>query len=214
MRNDWLKILSTLIFLGSFVGSEISFAQHKGINFQAVVKRPNGTYPTVSGLTVTLQILDPVNDCVLREEEHSNVNISNGYINLVVGDASATTSFVRNPNPILSVTEVLNNSVVRNNLNCVDASNNIVAVGQTYTPNNTHKRKLRLRVNISGDMVVADFNMRAVAFAVNSEMLNGKTEADFINTTTDVTQARTNALFASAVYDNLLNLSSPARGLY
>ena len=203
---------SRLLFLTIFLISCWAEAQHKGINFQAVLKKPDGSYPTISGLTVTLQILDPNNDCVLREEQHAGINVANGYINLVIGSPTATTPIGRNPTPVLSVTEVMNNSVTRNGLNCVDGNNNIIAVAQTYVPTAVHQRKLRLRANLSGDQVVADFNMRAVAFAVNSEMLNGKTEADFINTTTDVTQARANALFAPAVYDNLLNLSSSSTG--
>ena len=192
--------------------SSLSFAQHKGLTFQAVLKKPDGSYPTISGLTVTLQILDPISDCVLREENHSGINVSNGYMNLIIGSSSATTPMGKNPVPVLSINEVFNNSVSRTGLNCVDAGNNIVGVGQTYNPLSSHARKLRLRTVIGADTVVADFNMRAVAFAVNAETLNGKTEADFINTTTDVTQARTNALFAPAVYDNLLNLSSSSTG--
>ena len=209
MSKTFKSLLLTLLLITLAVPA---FAQHKGINFQAVVKRPNGTYPTVSGLTVTLQILDPVTNCVLREEEHSSVNVSNGYLILNIGASTASTPIGRNPTPILSITEVMDNSTTRTGIKCVDANNVITDPNFTYIPSPTHHRKLRLRANILGDDLVADFNMRAVAFAVNAETLNGKTEANFINTTTDVTQARTNALFAPAVYDNLLNLSSSSTG--
>jgi hypothetical protein len=35
--------------------------------------------------------------------------------------------------------------------------------------------------NIQGEDIAADFNMRAVGFAVNSEMLNSKSDTDFVN---------------------------------
>ncbi|WP_415061161.1 hypothetical protein [Bdellovibrio sp.] len=149
--------------------------QNKGMSFQAVLRDPEGRYPTASGLTATLQILDPVSNCVLREEEHSGVNISDGYINLVIGSASASTPGDTNPSPLLSLKEVMDNSKPINGFNC------------TYTPSAHHGRKLRLYVKVpratggAVDEVIADFNMRAVAYAVNSETLNGKSDSQFIN---------------------------------
>ncbi len=196
-------LVIALIFSGEFV-----FAQHKGINFQAVIKRPNGSYPTASGLTVTVQILDPVTNCVLREEEHASINVSNGYINLLIGSSLATTPPGRNPTPVLSIVQAMDNATARSNLNCVDINNNVVAISQAYTPSNSHTRKLRLRLNILGDQVVADFNMRAVAFAVNSEMLNNKTDEDFINVKSgdNLTQANVESIFQRFTkLDNILN---------
>ena len=65
-------VFSALLGLISFLGLSIEVqAQHKGISFQAVMKKADGTYPTASGVTVIAQILDPMNHCVLREEEHT-----------------------------------------------------------------------------------------------------------------------------------------------
>lgn len=194
--RSMIMILSAVIAL--LISAE-ALAQHKGINFQAVLKKPDGTYPTASGLTVTLQILDPVTNCVLREEEHAGVNVSDGYMNLVIGAASATTPPGRNPSPVLSIPQALNNATARTGLNCVDGSNNIVQTNQTYTPADTHARKLRLRTNILGDEVVADFNMRAVAFAVNSETLGGKAPAEYVqvNGSAQVTQSKLEEFFTN-----------------
>lgn len=71
------KTFGVLFLLLISLMPKLSMAQHKGLNFQAVIKTPSGTYPSASGLSVTLQILDPVNGCVLREEVHSGKNISN-----------------------------------------------------------------------------------------------------------------------------------------
>ncbi len=176
--------------------------------FSSGYKKPDGTYPSASGLTVTLQILDPVTNCVLREEEHTSKNVSNGYLNLIIGDANATTPLGKNPSPVLSITEVMDNSKQRTGLKCVDIHNNVVASNQTYIPSNLDRRVLRVRLNILGDDVVADFNMRAVAFAVNSEMLNSKTDTDFvnINNAKGVTQDNVESIFQRFTnLDALLN---------
>ncbi|WP_415061508.1 DUF1566 domain-containing protein [Bdellovibrio sp.] len=165
--------------------------QHKGMSFQAILKDPEGQYPTALGVTATLQILDPVNSCVLREEEHSGVNISEGYLNLVIGSSSATTPLSSNPNPPLSIKEVMDNSKAINGFNCV------------YNPSTYHGRKIRLIVKIprvSGgqmDEVIADFNMRAVAYAVNSETLNGKSDSQFVsvNEAQNLTQTNIESIF-------------------
>lgn len=165
--------------------------QNKGMSFQAVLRDPEGRHPTASGVTATLQIMDPVSNCVLREEEHSGVNISEGYLNLVIGSSSATTPLNSNPNPLLSIKEVMDNSKPINGFNCV------------YNPSAHHGRKLRLSVKVpraSGgqiDDVIADFNMRAVAYAVNSETLNGKSDSQFVNVndSQNVTQANIESIF-------------------
>jgi hypothetical protein len=201
MRTLFYTVFISIVLIGN-----IAFAQHKGISFQAVLKTPDGTYPTVSGLSVTLQILDPVSDCVLREEVHSGVNISAGYINLVLGSASATTPPGKNPIVILTIPQVFDNSTPRSGLNCVDANNNIASSGQTYTPTTNDARKLRLRAVIAGDTVVADFNMRSVAYAVNAENLEGKAASAFVQTSAATTQANVESVFTRyATLDAILN---------
>lgn len=195
-RWNILKRLYFIVLL-FVVPSSYVCAQHKGINFQAVFKKPDGTFPTVSGVTATVQFLDPVSRCVLREEEHHGKNLSNGYLHLVIGDASALLPNGKKPSPVLSLAESMNNRVVRTGLTCVDVHNNIIATNQTYSPTNLDHRILRVRVNIQGEDVAADFNMRAVGFAVNTEMLNSKTDSDFINikSSKGVTQDHIESIF-------------------
>lgn len=68
-------------FFSAFVILLLSWATqaqtHKGISFQGVIKLPSGEFPTRSGITVNARILSS-NDCILREEQFSGVNISNG----------------------------------------------------------------------------------------------------------------------------------------
>ena len=69
----------------AILGGNPSYGQtHKGISFQGVIKLPNGEFPTRSGLTVNARILSP-NNCILREEEFSGVNLADGYINIAIG---------------------------------------------------------------------------------------------------------------------------------
>jgi hypothetical protein len=201
MRALLYSILTSAVLFGN-----VAFAQHKGISFQAVLKKPDGSYPTVSGLSVTLQILDPVSDCVLREEVHSGVNISSGYINLILGSSSASTPPGKNPTVVLTIPQVFDNSTPRTGLNCIDAFDNIASTNQTYSPGPNHARKLRLRAIIAGDTVVADFNMRSIAFAVNAENLEGKSASAFVQTSAAATQANVESVFSRyAVLDAILN---------
>lgn len=202
------------IFIVTFSFLNLALAQsHKGINFQAVLRSPSNTYPNVAGLTATIQILTPDN-CVLREEQHSNVNVTNGYINLVVGGSAATAAGGHNPSPILSLPEVFSNSVVRTSLTCINSDNTVALSNQTYNPASNHARKMRLRINIPGEgLVVADFNMRAMPFAVNAEQLDGKTINDFIqvDATKNVTQTNLNNFFSNS---NFANINSVLSGTY
>lgn len=198
-------ILGVIFLLGISIEA---LAQHKGISFQAVIKKSDGSYPTASGITIVAQILDPMNYCVLREEEHTGKNISNGYLNLVLGDSAAATPTVRNPSPVLSLSQVMDNKTPRTNLKCVDQANNITTSGGSYTPFNTDRRILRVRLNLNGEEIAADFNMRAVGFAVNSEMLNSKADTDFINVNNakGVNQTNVESIFARfAKLDGILN---------
>jgi hypothetical protein len=183
-----------------------AYAQHKGIGFQATLKKPDGTYPTASGLSVTLQILDPSTNCVLREELHTGITITNGFLNLVLGSASATTPAGRNPSPVLTIPQSMDNATTRSGLNCVDSTNTIISSNQNYVPSNSDARKLRLRTVIAGDPVSADFNMRAIGFAVNAENLEGKNASAFVQTSTAIAQANVESVFTRySILDAILN---------
>ncbi|WP_415062166.1 tail fiber domain-containing protein [Bdellovibrio sp.] len=201
MYSGRLSKIRFLAFVGLTISSfsSVGLAQHKGIGFQAVIKRSDGSYPTASGLNVTLQVMSPTGACILREEQFSDVAISNGYLNLVIGQGDTSIPSSYNPTPILSIPEVMDNQTPRTGLKCVDADNNILTSAGAYNPDSSHGRKLRLRTNINGDRIVVDLNMRAVPFAVNSEKLNGKDENDFIQVkpSAQVTQSMLESFFSS-----------------
>lgn len=189
MNKFWNVFLLVLL-----LNSE-SFAQ-QGITFQAFIRDPQNNPVHASGLKVIAQILDPVNKCILREEEHHGKAIYNGYLHLVLGEAGIPTSIENNLNPVLSLTDVMNNSKTRSGLKCFDSLGNPLS-DKNYIPSALDHRILRIAIKIGNENVVADFNMRGVAYALNSTLLNSKSDSDFINIDTGkgVTQANLEVIF-------------------
>ncbi len=197
MNKKWY-VYSCLMSL-FFLISPSSFAQHKGISFQGVIKLPDGTYPTKSGVTVNARILSP-SDCILREENFTGVNISKGYINLALG-----TGTVVGNDPGLTLKQVMNNSSTISNgpslpsgLVCLNTDGSENGSVTSFDPTSTNgARKFRMSLYVDSIPVVADFNMRAMAYAINSETLEGKAASDFasINNAKGVTQTNLESVF-------------------
>lgn len=197
MNKKWY-VYSCLMLL-FFLISPSSFAQHKGISFQGVIKLPDGKYPTKSGVTVNARILSP-NGCILREENFTEVNISKGYINLALG-----TGAVAGSDPGLTLKQVMNNSSTISNgpsrpsgLVCLAADGSVDSSVTSFDPTSTDgARKFRMSLYVDSIPVVADFNMRSMAYAINSETLEGKAASDFasINDAKGVTQTNLESIF-------------------
>lgn len=160
------------LFLGVMIALSAKAQTHKGINFQGVIKVPNGNeyvYPTEKGITVNAKILS-TNNCILLEEEFLGVNISNGYINLSIGTGSRIGA-----DPNLPLSKVMDNAEEITGLVCLNSNrtvNTAVTSFDAALTGSNGSRKLRIDVTVGGYPVVADFNMRAVAYALNSETLN------------------------------------------
>lgn len=198
MNRKWISI--TTFIVASLAGVSWSIAQtHKGISFQGVIKLPNGEYPTRSGLTVNSRVLSP-NNCILREEQFEGVNVSNGYINIAIG-----TGATGGHDPSFTMKQVMDNSAVISGLTCLNSDGSVNPSVTSYNPVTSHgARKFRLSLTIDSTPIVADFNMRAMAYAINAESLNGKTESNFINTSSNITQVALENWFASAVMGQIL----------
>ncbi|WP_374033481.1 beta strand repeat-containing protein [Bdellovibrio bacteriovorus] len=178
---------------------------HKGISFQGVIKLPNGDYPSAAGVSVRGLVLS-ANNCILREEEFSSVNIVNGYINLVIGQGVTD-----GDDPGFTMSEVMDNSKVRSGLKCIEAGGG--RVSGSFNPGaSSGVRKFRIDLAVNGIPVLADFNMRAMAYAVNSETLNGKEESDFlqVDAAKSVTQTNLEKVLAQTTkLENLLSYTNP-----
>lgn len=194
------------VMLAGFLFSLEGRAQtHKGLTFQGVIKLPGDIYPTATGLSVNAMILSPDN-CILREENFPSVDITNGYIYLVVGTGTVTGS-----DPGLTIKQVMDNSAVIANgptqptgLVCLDINGNVTGTTSFDPATTTGVRKFRIELVVNAVSVNADFHMRSVAYAVEAESLNGKVPTDFINTSASITQPAVETWFASAVMGQLL----------
>lgn len=201
------KSLWGLLFGILFLSTSVAWSQtHKGINFQGVIKIPNGAkfiYPNETGITVNSKILS-TNNCILLEEEFLGVNISNGYINLTIGTGSRIGA-----DPNLPLSKVMDNSKEITGLVCLNSNRSVnpsVTSFDAALTGSNGSRKLRIDVTVGGYPVIADFNMKAVAFALNSETLNGKTDTDFIkvNSSKNVKQDVLENFFSASLVQDIV----------
>src|SRR4051812_16563435 len=96
-----------IITLAMTLPSIADAQNHKGLTFQAMVKDSGGVLVNDVGLTVNVRVLSP-NDCILLEENHAGVNITNGYLNLVAGKGTRTGSDTG-----LTLKDIFSNTVAR-----------------------------------------------------------------------------------------------------
>lgn len=180
-------------------------AAEMGVPVQLRLKSPLGVYPTDSGLEFKIQILSPSGGCVLREEVFSSQSIADGNISLALGSGT------RGPlDPNISLITVYDNVSSKSGLSCVDSNNNVISSGQTYSPAAGDARIMRVISDISGDHIVADFNMRAAPYALVAESVGGKVGADILvqDTGTVLNQANLADLLADATrFTKLKNLA-------
>ena len=203
IKNFLLQSISIVLsssIIGLFVPSIVQ-AQNKGITYQVIIKNPSGQAINIPTVNVKLKILAP-NGCILREEEHSGVNITNGFLNLSVMRGSRVGN-----DPGLAANKVFDNSSAISGLVCINLDGSVKAA-TSYTPTAEDTRKLRISFMDGANPVVADFNIRSSAFAFQAEKLNGKDAADFVNVNNaaGATQSNVESIFQRFTkLDNILN---------
>lgn len=199
------KCISLLFFTILF--SVFSVAAEIGIPIQLRLKSPSGTYPTDTNVVVTLQVLSPLSNCVLREEVFPSQNITNGGISLLLGTGTRGTL-----DPNISLVQIYDNSTAKIGLSCVDAAGSVIGTGQSYTPAITDGRTIRFSANVIGSPVIVNFPMNSVPFAKQAEAIGGKIVSDLItkNNATALNQANLEALLLNST--KLSNLQSIANG--
>ncbi len=181
-----------IIIISTLLVSNYSFAASKGITFQGTIKDPSSSLVNASGVTIRARILAP-NGCVLRDESFSGQTITNGYISLNLGNGT-----VGGSDPSLAFKSVFNNaSGAISSLTCINSDGTTNGGLTSYTPTANDARKLHISMTIGADNINAQFNMRAMAFAINSDNLNGKADTDFvnINSGSGVTQSNVESIF-------------------
>ncbi len=132
--------------------------------------------------------------------------VSNGYINIPIGTGTVT-----GDDPGLTMKQVMDNSspITRgptktSGLVCLDSNGNVNSSVTSFNPaTGDGRRVFRLNVVIDGTPVIADFNMRSMAYAINAESAddakkrNGKADTSFIQTSTNITQIAAESWFSS-----------------
>lgn len=200
--------------MSSLIVCQVYAQSHKGISFQGVIQLPNGEYPTKSGLTVNARILSS-NNCVLREEQFTGVNLLNGYLQLAIG-----TGTVGGSDPGLAMKAVMDNTTVISSgptrpagLVCLNTDGSVNGAVTSFNPTldaTKGVRKFRLNLTVDSTPVLADFSMRAMAYAINAESaddaqkLNGKTGDEFIQSSGAITQSSAEAWFSSAAMSQII----------
>jgi hypothetical protein len=191
---------------GSLLFSSAAFGAtaHKGLSLQASIKKPDGSALTQTATTVKLQVLSPTTNCVLMEENHTNVAITDGILNLVIGSGTRV-SGGSGSDKGYSLAEILDNKTTRSSL---DVAGSVGSANCTYAPNingqDTRKVRVVFTAADSGETIQADFSLRATAFAVESERLEGKSSSDFVqvNSAKKVTQQNLEDFFFALTNTN------------
>lgn len=191
--NSALLRISRALLVIAASSAVTAFAQsNRGISFQTIIVKPDGSAPTIAGASVNVKILSP-NRCVLWEETHSGVNISDGYMTLAVGTGA---TFGAHPSG-QTMKRVFNSSLTQTGLTCLNSTGGVASGVTSYVPTAQDALVLRVSLTIDSEPVVADFNMRSVGFAFNAENLGGKSADEFVQVKNGVTQSRLEDFFAA-----------------
>ncbi len=186
-----VRNLQLFIFVLNIISGASSWAQNKGITFQAMIKDTSGKLVSASGVSVNAKVLAP-NGCILREENFSGASIVDGWLSLAIAKGT-----VGGSDPGLSVQQVFDNALSKNGLTCIAVDGSVNGSITSYVPTSSDVRKLRIEFVNGSDTVVADFNMRSMPFASNSETLNGIADTGFvkINGAQNLNQTNAESIF-------------------
>ena len=209
MFNNLYVFSRTFIFALLSVGV-FAQAADMGVPIQLKLRAPDLSYPTETGISLKVYILSSTG-CILREEDFTNRDITEGSISLMLGSG-----ILGADDPGLSLNSVYNNAVAKTGLTCIDANNVEVSTGQTYTPAATDGRILRVSTSDLASPIIANFNMKSSAYAIQAESVGGKIAADILtqNAATQLNQTNLEALLGDATkLTNLMNIANTGQAI-
>jgi hypothetical protein len=169
-----------------------------------------------NSVLMKIQILNPAKTCILYEEEQTVSTLSsNGYFNVRVG---SPTSGVESLKRTTSTIDVGNSMMeIFQNQNAAIAGKLSGGAGCSYTPSAGDTRYFRFIVTPSTTGMTStlspDMQIDSVPQSLVAETLQGMTPANFVQTNTDVTQAKVNSLFGAS-YAGLSGLLAGSSSLY
>ncbi len=167
-----------------------------------------------NSVLMQIQVLNPAKTCILYEEEQTVSTLSsNGYFNVRVGSpTSGGDSLKRTTNDSgNSMMEVFQNQAA------VIAGRTSGGAVCSFTPSAGDSRHFRFTVTPSTTGVTStlspDMAIDSVPQSLVAETLQGMTPTDFVQTNTNVTQAKVNSLFGAS-YAGLTGLLAGSSSLY
>ncbi len=179
------------------------FAGPQGLTFQGQLLK-DGVIVEDSNVDVTIKITSmPVSgtrpECTLFEESYSlNMTASNGIFLVTLGTGTRTSNDLG-----LSISNVFANTGTLSSLNCVGAP-----TATAYTPLATDSRNIYVSF-VDGPDTVAfaqPYVIQSVPYAIEAERLSSAASSGFLQTSSDTTQSKVDAIFASTPYAELLAL--------
>lgn len=194
-----LAVLSSLVILLA-VSSAISQTSPQGISLQGRIIDSSNNDVEDPIVLFTVQIISPgIEECVLYEETHTiNMTGSGGVFALPVGNGSRLGAAFEDTS---TLAQVFNNASGQiNGLTCTS--------GNSYTPVNTAKRKIKMTFDVGGgpQIVTQTLDIQAVPYALYADTLQGKGPLDFLQTSVMTTQVKIDNLAANANYNEILAL--------
>ena len=169
-----------------------------------------------NSVLMKIQILNPAKTCILYEEEQTVSTLSsNGYFNVRVGSPTSGAESLKRTTATIDV----GNSMMQifQNQNASISGKTSGAAGCGYIPAAGDTRYFRFVVTPSTSGVTStlspDMQIDSVPQSLVAETLQGMAPVDFVQTNTDVTQAKVNTLFGAS-YTTLSGLLAGSSSLY
>jgi hypothetical protein len=185
---------SVALFLILGLTGTFAFAGSNFITYEGYIEA-NGS-PSNSPTQFRFKITDSAG-CSIYEETETATPTSGNFIIKVGKTGGADGTQVYFPSNISQFSQIF------------DTAGTINGNGCTF--NSSDSRFLKVYLD-PGANLLTTIELGSSGQALNSELLNGKSSAEFIQTNTDVTQARVDTLLAPAVYDNLVALNGTSTG--
>lgn len=192
-----MKNFNHLLFLVvTFLLAQIGFAAPAGLNLQGRLVKDE--VPVTGPITLTVKVTSPNSDiCLLYEETHSLTLSSGdgGTFSVKIGGGTRT----GNDKGFSMVNVFSNRGSTLSGLSCPGSS------ATTYTPVSSDSRYVYVSFVTGSDTVAfsSPYVIQSVPYALEAERLDGKVASEYLQTTTDTTQAKINTIMAPTAYTEL-----------
>ena len=220
LRLQFYTTKSTLYFLGlllllpSFAQAQTEPPQFMTVDGRLYDSNTPDDPLLDNSVLMQIQVLNPAKTCILYEEVQTVSTLSsNGYFNVRVGSPTSGSDSLKR------TTNDSGNSMmsVFQNQTAVIAGRTSGGAGCSFTPTAGDSRHFRFTVTPSTTGVTStlspDMAIDSVPQSLVAETLQGMTPTDFVQTNTNVTQAKVNSLFGAS-YTALSGLLAGSSSLY